>query len=121
MQLILNIDDELLKDMQFAAELKNKPLNEMVSELFATFIGDPQKTIHDAYDNDSKGFELFNKLLFSYLTEAIEDVQESAGSSEAYASASDNRMIEVFKKLRDEILSHDHVVATLYEAFKTAK
>lgn len=108
MKVVMDIDDAVFEEMQLSSEIKREPLEQILSDLFLRYIHVPTKVIHAAYDADIADVERFEKLLYQYLTRAIEGIGEGS---------IDRAMKEVFMRIRDSIVDQDHVLAELYRNF----
>src|SRR5690625_4222055 len=118
MKLILDLDENVIKNMQGYCDQQDMTINELIERLFTQYIQDPANIIDGVYERNGslKPLEDFSEMMTHYLNEAIFDIEQSAKSDEAYKT--DFPMIEVFKALNRDIIPTAFVLTTLYKAYE---
>lgn len=119
MKLILDLDEETVKNMQGYCQQNNISINDLVTTLFNENIQKPAMIIDKIYERDGniEKYNNFAKTLMNYLNEATYDLEESARSDEAYET--DLPMSEVFKVLNRDIID-SRITALLYKTYEEA-
>lgn len=107
MQVILNIDDDVLRDMQMHADIKEEVLNVMLSNMFIKYVSEPGRVItEEARKDDCREFEDFQMRLYSFLTNTAYNPNNIA-------------IHKVLIKLR-ELLTEMHIMTDLYNTYKSS-
>lgn len=117
MKLILDLDENTVKNMQGYCEQKKITLNELVETLFNRFVQEPADVFDKIYEKegDLKKLEEFQELLVEYLNETIIDLEEVSKTDEAYET--DLKMLEVFRALNREYIYDARVMSGLLKEF----
>lgn len=113
MKLILDLDEKTIENMQGYADTHGVTINEVVENLFNTYIQEPANII-DEYGLEE--IRTFMTSLTSYLNETILDMESLIGTSEEYED--DKKMIEVFKVLNRDVIHQSSTTATLFKTYK---
>lgn len=118
MKIILDMDDEALKNMQGYCDVQNIEMSNLIEKLFNKYVQEPANTIDEVYSEKGnlKDLEGFQKILIEYMNEAIYDIESASKSDEAYET--DERMVEVFKALSRDYLHESYILTGLYKVFK---
>lgn len=118
MKLILDLDEQTMKNMQGYTTMHNITINELVTDLFNKYVQEPANVIDKihAENGDLRELQSFRKLLMSYFNEAIYDIEESSRSDEAYDT--DEAMAHVFRKLNRDHLENPYILTDLFMEYK---
>lgn len=117
MKLILDLDDNVVENMQGYCEQGNIDINYLVEKLFNTYIQYPAEMIDElANNNELDEFYTFVGLVQVYLNRAIQDIEESANSDEAYDE--NGSVAHAFKILSRDYINSSHITTGMYKAFK---
>lgn len=118
MKLIIDIDQDTLKNIQEYCEVQNTTPGILLENLFNQYLQEPKNVIDEILriEGNLDEFHKFNKFLVEYLNEAIYDIEESAKSDQAYET--DEAMARVFKALARDHIDQAHILTNLYKVYK---
>jgi len=118
MKLIIDINDNTLKNIQGYCQTQNIEISTLFENLFNKYVQEPADIIDQIYEKngDLKDFQEFVKVLKSYLNEAIYDIEMLSSSPEAIED--DERMTRVFKALARDHIDQAHILTSLYKVYK---
>jgi len=118
MKLIIDIDQDTLKNIQEYCEVQNTTPGILLENLFNQYLQEPKNIIDEIIriEGNLDEFHKFNKFLVEYLNEAIYDIEESAKSDQAYET--DEAMARVFKALARDHIDQAHILTNLYKVYK---
>lgn len=116
MKMILNLDEQTVKDMQEYCDHHNITINKLITDLFVRYIKEPTATFFEI-DDDNEFWD-FVLLLNNYLSEAIYDIKSLSESEEAFET--DEAMAKVFERLSEKHIKQAYVVMDLFKVYKEA-
>lgn len=113
MQTIINIDDTNYQYLRAYSKQKNISIEDAINDLIRTHITD----INERYINvDKNEINDFARIMQKYFHEDLEDMFSLIDSDEEVTT--DKPMINVYKKLYQDISLRDGVLLELFEEFK---
>lgn len=117
MKVILNLDEQTVKEMQDYAKEKNITINEVIETLFIKQIKEPAEVINQLYEHvgDVREIDCFREVLTSYMNETIEDIKMTIGTEEEYED--DVAIVHVFTRLNQEHLNNAAVLTDLFRVY----
>lgn len=117
MKLVLNLDENVIRNINGYCDHHKISADELVEDLFTKFVQEPADSINEFVENNElDDFYEFGEILKIYLYEVINSIQEDSESDEAYDT--DKQMINVFKELVFNYIDNGHIATGLYKAFK---
>lgn len=118
MKLILDLDEDVIKNMNGYCKQQNITLEILITNLFNRYVQEPADVIDGIYKRTGSlaDLEKFTQLLREYMNEAILDIEESAKSEEAYDA--DEIMAKVFKVLARDLLDNAYLLTNLYKEYQ---
>lgn len=116
MRMILDLKDEVVKDMQDYCAHHNITVSQLIENMFEMYIKEPVIAFSEI--DDDKDFWNFTSLLENYLTEAMHDIKALSKSTMAFDT--DEAMAKVFKRLIEKHIKQGFVILDLYKTYKEA-
>mgnify|MGYP001947207303 CR=1 FL=1 len=115
-KMILDLNEQTIKDMQEYCDHHNITINKLITDLFVRYIKEPTATFFEIHDDNE--FWDFVLLLNNYLSEAIYDIKSLSESEEAFET--DEAMAKVFERLSEKHIKQAYVIMDLFKVYKEA-
>lgn len=116
LKLILELEEDIIRDLHTYAELSNLTVNEAFENLFNIYIKKPVDIVEQHGIDE---IQRFLKLLTYYLNEVILDSESLIGTDEEFKD--DKKMVEVFKVLNKDVVKDPSVLTALFKVYKESK
>lgn len=113
MKTIISIDDKNYQYLNSIAKKENKNVEDIINNLIKTHITD----VNESYRGiDKKELNDFAKVMQRYFHEDLESMYDVINSEEELIT--DKQMLNVYKKLFQDIALRNGVALELFEAYK---
>lgn len=121
MKIILDMDDNVLKNIQDFCNFHHTKIEDLISNLFTKYIFQPSVIMEKLYKHKNDYSELyhFQKLFIQYINDAILDLESTLDSDVEYEE--DKIMMEVFKRLGSKHIHDPYFMTDLFTVYWDSK